>query len=58
MQRKVAAEITDLKKAQDRLIMEQTQLCAWYRELEQSISMACRDMDDATTELTPIKKAQ
>ena len=58
MQRKTNTEMKDLKKGQDRLIMEQAQLCAWYIELEQSISVACQDMFDTTTELTPVEKAQ
>ena len=58
MQRKAAAEIKDLKKAHDRLIMEQAQLCVWYRELEQDIFVACQDMADTMTEITPVEKAQ
>ena len=58
MQGKAAVDITDLKKAQDRLIVEQAQLCVWYSELEQAISVACQDMVDTPTELTPVAKAQ
>ena len=58
MQQKTAAKITDRKKAQDCLIVEQVQLCAQYREMEQAISAACQDMFDTTTVLTPVKKAQ
>ena len=58
MQRKAAMEITDLKKAQDHLIMDQAQLCAQYSELEQAISTDYHDMVDNPTELTPVKKAQ
>ena len=57
MQRKDVVEITDLKMAQDHLTVEQAQLCAWYSELEQAISMACQDMVNTPIELTLVKKA-
>ena len=58
LQRKAAEEITDLKKAQYYLIVEQAQLCAWCSEVEQDISDACQNMFDNTSVLTPVEKAK
>ena len=44
MQWKAAEEITNLKKVQDRLIVEQVQLCALCSEVEHAISDACQKL--------------
>ena len=41
LQRKVVKEITELKKAQEHLIIEKAQLCASCGEVEQDVDEAC-----------------
>ena len=58
LQQKAAEEMTDLKKAQDHLIVEQAQLCARCSEVEQAISDACQNIFYNTARLTPVEKAK
>ena len=51
-------EITELKKEQDRLIIEKGKLCASCREVEQVVDDAYQHIYQSMTELTVIAKAK
>ena len=55
MQQNAAEEITKLKKVQDRLIVEQAQMCARCGEVEQAVSEAYQHIFEKTIELIPVE---
>ena len=58
LQCKATEEITELKKAQDYLIIEKAQLCASVGKVEQAVDEACQHIFENTTELTAFAKAK
>ena len=58
LQHKATEEITELKKAQDRLIIEKAQLCASVGEVEEAITEACQHIFENTDDLTTFAKAK
>ena len=58
MQQKAIEEITELKKMQDLLIVEQEKMCSRCSKVEQVVSEAYQHIFENTTELTPVEKAK
>ena len=48
----------ELKKVQDRLIVEQAQVCVRCGEVEQVVSESCQHIFENTIELTLVEKAK